>query len=72
MLLPVINIDLGNTTDEKLEFTLIEDVDEVCWDKLVETCDERIELLFNPLDDLPFRDKSESDISFCNILIGGL
>ena len=56
MLFPVLDINVGNAANEKLEFALIEDVDQVGRDQLVEASDESIELLFDSLLDAPFRD----------------
>lgn len=55
--LPVVNIDICDTSDEQLQFTLIKHVDQVRRDHLVEPCNECIELLFHPLLDTPFRDE---------------
>lgn len=57
VLLPVIDIDVGNTADEQLEFTLVEDIYQVGWDELVESSDESIELLLDALLDSPFGDE---------------
>jgi hypothetical protein len=61
MLLPVINIDIRNATDEKFEFSLIEDVDQICGDEFIESGYEGVELFFHTLLDLPFRDEPEND-----------
>ena len=58
MLLPIFDVDIGDTPYQKLQFTLIEDVDEVWRDQFVKACDEGVELLFNTLLDSPFSDKS--------------
>lgn len=60
MLFPVVNVDIGNTADEEFKFTFIKHVDEVSRNELVEAGDERVELFFNSLDNLPFGDKPES------------
>ena len=57
MLLPVLDVDIGDTADEEFEFTFVEDVDEVWGDELVEAGDKGIELLFHSLLDPPLRDK---------------
>ena len=57
VLLPVLNIDIGDTSDKKLELTLIEDVDEIRGDELIETSHEGIELLFDSFLDPPFCDE---------------
>jgi hypothetical protein len=54
---PVVDVDFGDTTDQQLELTLIEDVDEIRWDELVETLDECIELLLDTFLDSPFCNK---------------
>lgn len=59
VLLPVVHVDVGNTTNEQLQFTLIEDVDQIRRDQLVETGHERVELLLDPLDNLPLRNQSK-------------
>lgn len=57
VLLPVFHIDIGDTTNEQLEFTLVKDVDEIGGNKLVEARHEGIELLLDTLHDLPFRNQ---------------
>lgn len=54
MFLPVVDVDVGDTTDQELEFALVEDVDQICGDELVEAGDEGLELLFDALLDAPF------------------
>ncbi len=53
MLLPVVDIDLGDTADQELELSLVEDVDEILGDELVEALLERLELLGDALLDAP-------------------
>lgn len=55
VLLPVVNVDVGDTTNEQLQLALVENVDKVSRDQLVESGHERVELLLNPLHDLPLR-----------------
>lgn len=55
VLLPVVDVNVGNTTDEELELALVEDIDEVGWNELVEASDEGVELLFDSLLDSPLR-----------------
>jgi hypothetical protein len=43
--LPVVNIDIGQTGNEQLEFLLIENGDELCGDDVVETSEEIVELI---------------------------
>lgn len=57
---PVIDIDLAYTADEQLQLSLVEDVDEVSWDKLVESLDEGVELLLDTLLNAPFGDQTEN------------
>jgi hypothetical protein len=58
VLLPVVDVDVGDAADEQLEFALVEDVDQVRGDELVEARDEGLELLFDALLDAPFGDES--------------
>jgi hypothetical protein len=60
MLLPVVHVDVGDTTDKQLEFTLVKDVDKVRWDQLVEAGHEGVELLLHSLYDLPFRNQPKT------------
>ena len=46
----------GLGADEQLELALVEDVHEICRDKLVEAADEGVELFFDALLDPPFCD----------------
>jgi hypothetical protein len=55
--LPVFNVDIGDTTDKKFEFTLVENVHEIGGDELVEAGDEGLELLLDALLDPPLGDK---------------
>lgn len=57
VLLPVVDINVCYTADEEFQLTLIEDIDEIGGDELVETSDERIELLLNALLDTPLCDE---------------
>lgn len=47
VLLPVVNIDISNTANQKLKFPLIEDVDQILWDEFVETNEESVELFID-------------------------
>lgn len=58
VLLPVVDINVCYATDEQLELTLVEDVDEISGDELVEALHEGVELLINTLLDAPLCDKS--------------
>lgn len=51
MLLPIIDVDIGHTSDEELELSLVEDVDELLRDKLVEAGHESLELLLDSFGD---------------------
>lgn len=55
--LPILDINIGDTADKKLELALVKDVDEVLGDEVVEACDEGVELLFYALLDTPFCDE---------------
>lgn len=57
VLLPVLNIDICDTTDKEFELTFIEDVDKIRRNKLVEAGDEGLELLLNTLLNTPFGDE---------------
>ena len=56
--LPVLDVDIGDTADQKFEFALVEDVDEIWWDELVEARDKGIKLFFDALLDAPFYHES--------------
>ena len=58
MFLPIVDIDIGDTADQELEFTLIENINQVGWNKFVEAGDESIELLFDTCLNLPLCKKS--------------
>ena len=53
VLLPIIDINLGNTTNQQLKLAFVEHVDQVLRDELVEALLERLELLLNTLFDPP-------------------
>ena len=59
MFLPIFYVDVGNTTDQQLEFALIEDVDKICGDEFVETGGEGVELFFYAFLYTPRSDKAE-------------
>jgi len=63
MFLPVVDINVCYTTDEQLQFTLVEDVDQVGWDELMESSNEGVELLFDALLNAPFSDEPASNSS---------
>jgi hypothetical protein len=54
MLLPVVDVDIGDTANQKLQLALVEDIDELGGDELVEAAEERGELLLDSLLDAPF------------------
>jgi len=51
---PIININLADTTNEQLELSLIEDIDEIGRDELVEALNKSLELLVDTLLNAPF------------------
>lgn len=53
VLLPVVHVDVRDTSDQQLEFPLVKHIDQIRGDQLVEARHERIELLLHPLDNLP-------------------
>jgi hypothetical protein len=59
VLLPVVDVDICDTTNEQLKLTLIEDVDQVGRDELVEALHKGIELLVDTLLNAPFCDEPE-------------
>jgi hypothetical protein len=60
MLLPVVDIDIGDTTDEQLKFALVKYVDKIRWNQFIESGHEGIELLLNSLHNLPFGNQSST------------
>ena len=54
VLLPVVDVDISDTTDEKLKLALIEHIDKIGWDQLVESGHESVELFLHSLHNLPF------------------
>ena len=58
VLLPVVDVDFSDTTNEQFELAFVEDVYKVRGDELVETRDEGLELLFDSFLDSPFGDES--------------
>jgi hypothetical protein len=63
VLLPVVDINIGDTANQKLEFTLVENIDQISRDQFVEAGDESIELFFDAFLDLPFREESVCEVS---------
>jgi hypothetical protein len=66
VLLPIFDVNVSDTTDQKLELALVEDVHKFGGNELVETGDEGVELFFHPGLDLPLRYKSDgvSEVRF--------
>ena len=60
VLLPVLDIDICNATNQKLQLPLVKYIDKVRWYKLVEARHKRVELRFNSLLDSPFGDKTNA------------
>lgn len=58
VLLPVIDIDVRNTTYQQFQLPFIKNVNELWRYQLVETRKEGIELFFDPLLDTPFGDEA--------------
>ena len=53
VLLPVVNINVSDATNEKLKLALVKHIDKVGRNEFIETRDESVELFFDTLDDLP-------------------
>ena len=60
VLLPVIDIDISNTTDQQLKLPLVKDVDKLSRDELVEASDKGIELLLDTFLNTPLGDQPTS------------
>lgn len=60
MLLPVLDVDIGDTANKELQFALVEDVDEIWRDQFVESGYEGGELLLHPFLYSPFGDEAIS------------
>lgn len=58
MFLPILDVDIRDAANEQLEFTLVEDINEVCGDEFVEAGGEGLELVFDALLDAPGRDET--------------
>ena len=58
VLLPVFDVNVGDTADQQLELSLVEDADQILGDQLVEAVDEGVELLFDSLLNAPLGEKS--------------
>lgn len=57
VLLPVVNVDVCDTSYEQLKLALVEHVDQVCGDELVEALHEGVKLLLHTLLNTPLGDK---------------
>ena len=60
MFLPILYIDVCNTTDEKFQLPFIKYIDKIRGNKLVEACHKSVELCLNSLLYPPFSDKAIS------------
>lgn len=60
VLLPVLDVNVGDAADEELQLALVKHRNQVRRDQLVEARDEGLELLLDPLLDAPFRDEPAS------------
>lgn len=58
MFLPVFDINICDASNKQLQFTFIEDIDEIWRNELVEPGNECVELFFYSFLDSPFGDKS--------------
>ncbi len=58
MFLPIVYIHFRNTTNEKFQFTFIKDVNQVLWDKFIESLREILELFWNTFLYTPIRNKT--------------
>lgn len=56
VLLPIFNINIGDSANEKFEFALVKDIDEVGGDEFVKASDEGVELFGDSFLDAPFGD----------------
>jgi hypothetical protein len=62
VLLPVVDVDIGNTANEELEFALVENIDQIRGDQLVEAGDEGVELFFDTFLNAPFGDETARSV----------
>lgn len=58
MLLPVLNVDIRDTSDQQLQLPLIENADKICRNELMKSFNKIIELLLNSFFNTPFGDKA--------------
>lgn len=68
--LPVVDVDVRDTTDEEFELALVEDVDEVCGDEFVEALHEGVELLLDTLLNAPLCDEPVYPLASMRSLVG--
>lgn len=62
--LPVINIDIGDTTNEEFELSFVEDGNKVCGNEVMESSNEVSKLFFDTFFNAPFRYESFSRLVF--------
>lgn len=60
MLLPVVHIDVRDTADQEFELPFIKDIDKIGRNQFIKPCNKGVELLLNPLLNLPLSDQSVS------------
>jgi hypothetical protein len=60
MLLPILDVNVCNTTNQQLKLALVKDIDQICRNEFMETTDEVLELFFDTLLNTPFRDESRN------------
>lgn len=63
MLLPVIDINICNTSNQKFQLSLVEYANQLWWDQILKAGQESVKLLRHSLLDSPFSDKSVLEIS---------
>lgn len=72
MLLPVVNVNIGDTADEQLQFSFVKDVDKILRDQLVEAIHIGAELLLDSFLDPPFREETRCQRQRAHVIdIGG-
>ena len=59
VLLPVLDVDVADTTHQQLQLALVEDLDEVPRNDFAETFEESVHLLRNPRHESPTDDKTD-------------
>lgn len=63
VLLPVVDINVRNTSNEEFKLTLIKDINQLRWNQFVETSNECLELLLNSLLDTPFGNEAAAGLA---------